>query len=236
MDCIKVVFELVDLLQCKDFCGNVVLKIDICEAFNTLDWSFILYVLAAHGFNNVFCSWILSILMWFVMWCWRWIYNLILEWLLAAHTNCRPCPSHITNHISTTVSCLQFIHNKTWIIPWWIKQHLPQVAQEIRAITIALSLAIDKLVWQHTSLGELTFKNAFIHYSWGNIDSLTWTRQVWRTIIPPSRSFLYWRTIMDCMPSDDNLRKWGLPITSICWHCGTFDETTTHLFFSISFW
>lgn len=39
------------------------MKIDIRKAFDTLDWCFLLKVLAAFGFDQKFCNWIQAILM-----------------------------------------------------------------------------------------------------------------------------------------------------------------------------
>jgi len=38
------------------------LKIDIAKAFDTLEWSFLIHVLRAYGFNETFCNWIQVIL------------------------------------------------------------------------------------------------------------------------------------------------------------------------------
>jgi hypothetical protein len=54
--------EAVNLLHNKSYGGNLALKIDITKAFDTLDWSFLLKVLKAFGFNDTFCNWIKVIL------------------------------------------------------------------------------------------------------------------------------------------------------------------------------
>lgn len=63
MDCIGVVSEFVNLLRKKTFGGNIVLKMDVQKAFDTLDWQFIMNVLYAYGLNDQFCTWIMTILM-----------------------------------------------------------------------------------------------------------------------------------------------------------------------------
>lgn len=40
---------------------NLAFKIDICKAFDTLRWDFIIEVLHCYGFPDIFCSWILEI-------------------------------------------------------------------------------------------------------------------------------------------------------------------------------
>lgn len=61
-DCIFLASEAVNLLDKKAFGGNIAFKIDIAKAFDTLDWSFLLRVLKAFGFNPKFCGWIQAIL------------------------------------------------------------------------------------------------------------------------------------------------------------------------------
>lgn len=61
-ECNCIASEAVNLLDYKSFGGNLALKLDIRKAFDTLDWSFLLGVLKAFGFNSTFCSWIKAIL------------------------------------------------------------------------------------------------------------------------------------------------------------------------------
>lgn len=39
-------------------CGNLILKVDIAKAFDTLNWNFIFKDLNSFGFNSKFCGWI----------------------------------------------------------------------------------------------------------------------------------------------------------------------------------
>jgi len=57
-DCICLASEAVNVLHKKTFGGNHAIKVDIAKAFDTLDWSFIIRVLKAYGFNDMFCKWI----------------------------------------------------------------------------------------------------------------------------------------------------------------------------------
>lgn len=61
-DCICSASEAINLLDKKDFGGQLAMKIDIMKAFDTLDWNFLLNVLRCFGFNEVFCKWIKVIL------------------------------------------------------------------------------------------------------------------------------------------------------------------------------
>ncbi|GAU16832.1 hypothetical protein TSUD_367790 [Trifolium subterraneum] len=61
-DCICLTSEAINMLHNKSFGGNLAIKVDIAKAFDTLQWSFLLRVLKAFGFNQIFCQWIHSIL------------------------------------------------------------------------------------------------------------------------------------------------------------------------------
>ncbi|CAJ2645555.1 unnamed protein product [Trifolium pratense] len=61
-DCICLTSEAINMLNNKNFGGNLAMKIDIRKAFDTLDWDFLLKVLHTFGFSPVFCNWIKVIL------------------------------------------------------------------------------------------------------------------------------------------------------------------------------
>ena len=54
--------EAINSLDKNQFGDNIALKFDICKAFDTLDWNFLVMVLSNFGFSNVFINWILVIL------------------------------------------------------------------------------------------------------------------------------------------------------------------------------
>ncbi|CAL0299683.1 unnamed protein product [Lupinus luteus] len=60
--CICLASEATNLLDHKTFGGNVILKLDIRKAFDTMDWDFLLKTLTAFGFNQKFTNWINVIL------------------------------------------------------------------------------------------------------------------------------------------------------------------------------
>lgn len=62
-DCVCVTSKAINMLQNRSFGGNIAMKIDIKNAFDTMDWGFLLHVLEAFGFNDiVFCNWVQVIL------------------------------------------------------------------------------------------------------------------------------------------------------------------------------
>jgi hypothetical protein len=61
-DCIGIASEAINLLDHKIFGGNVVIKLDIRKAFDTLDWDFLLDTIRAFGFSNTFINWVKIIL------------------------------------------------------------------------------------------------------------------------------------------------------------------------------
>ena len=61
-DCIALAYDCVNVLHKKCYGGSVAMKIDICKAFDTLEWKFLCGVQCAFGFSQIFMDWIDSIL------------------------------------------------------------------------------------------------------------------------------------------------------------------------------
>jgi len=61
-DCVIIASEAINLLDKKQYGGNIALKVDIWKSFNTLDWKFLISVLRSFGFAPLFCDWIIAIL------------------------------------------------------------------------------------------------------------------------------------------------------------------------------
>ncbi|GAU48947.1 hypothetical protein TSUD_285360 [Trifolium subterraneum] len=62
-DCICLTSEAINVLHRKCASGNIVLKVDIAKAFDTLNWNFLLKTLKCFGFSSRFCNWIHFILL-----------------------------------------------------------------------------------------------------------------------------------------------------------------------------
>ena len=61
-ECVILASEAINVIDKRQFGGNVALKVDIKKAFDTLDWNFLIAVLRQFGFPSVFTNWILTIL------------------------------------------------------------------------------------------------------------------------------------------------------------------------------
>ena len=61
-ECVILASEAINILDKRQYGGNIALKVDIAKAFDTLDWNFLLEVLRRFGFDEMFVTWILLIL------------------------------------------------------------------------------------------------------------------------------------------------------------------------------
>jgi len=61
-ECVILTSEVINLLEKRQYGGNVALKVDIAKAFDTLDRNFLLDVLRGFSFAETFVNWILAIL------------------------------------------------------------------------------------------------------------------------------------------------------------------------------
>ncbi|XP_026399241.1 uncharacterized protein LOC113295102 [Papaver somniferum] len=59
---ISLASEMVNEIHIKRKDGNIVLKLDISQAFDTVSWSFVMEVFRRYGFSEKWCTWILHIL------------------------------------------------------------------------------------------------------------------------------------------------------------------------------
>lgn len=90
------------------------------------------------------------------------------------------------------------------------------------------------LLWTESQTGNLSFKEAFTHLNPVH-NSSQWGKIIWQPFIPPSRSCLVWRICHHKLPTDDNIRKVGLALASVCSICGKAEESIEHLFFICPF-
>jgi len=150
------------------------------------------------------------------------------KWLdhsIADHWN---IPSHLLPDMELAVE--HFIVNGRWCLPPYIHQKDPELAAKISKITLHKDDIPDTLPWNLSPDGCLTQKIAF-SCLFGNGQQVNWAKFLWNSFIPPTRSFITWRILFDKLPTDDNLRKRGCCIVSICCFCRRHAETSSHIFF-----
>lgn len=58
-----------------------------------------------------------------------------------------------------------FIGNGRWSIPADLITHLPQLQSEVQEIVIPFVSVEDRLMWDHSILGNLTFKDSFFFHN-----------------------------------------------------------------------
>ncbi|KAK2661872.1 hypothetical protein Ddye_000446 [Dipteronia dyeriana] len=104
---------------------------------------------------------------------------------------------------------------------------------------VAISPVTYSLVWAHSRDGQVSCKSA---YSCMICDSpqVPWWRDVWCRFIPPSRSGLTWRLLLNRFPTEDRLSRAGFHLASRCSVCGVSSESFDHLFIrcplAVSLW
>lgn len=135
------------------------------------------------------------------------------KWLdrsIASHWN---LPASLTSSLSLKVA--DCIVKGNWCIPAYVVLKDPDLASQIHKLTLLVDDIPDKLCWSSAHDGELTNKIAYRTLN-GTGQSVLWAKFIWTPYIPPSRSFITWRLIHNKLPTDDNLRKRGCYIVSIC--------------------
>jgi len=92
----------------------------------------------------------------------------------------------------------------------------------------------DKLIWKHSTNGEITLKEAY-NFKKSNSAKLTWAKLIWSNDVPPFKSLMVWRLMLDKLPTDDNLLSKGCQLPSMCSLCHSTAETSFHLFFDCTY-
>jgi len=120
-----------------------------------------------------------------------------------------------------------YIQNQQWNIPENVHYILPNLRLIVSQVT-------DRLVWKHNPKGELNLKDAYIfkkHHS----PEVHWAKFIWCKDIPPSKSLLVWRCMLDKLPTDENLISRGCHLPSICSLCFKHCESSFHIFFECTY-
>jgi len=141
-------------------------------------------------------------------------------------------PETITSNLPTSVKA--YITNHQWNLPPDIFNAFPQLRTFVNKIDVPISDKEDSLVWKHNSTGTLSLKEAY-EFKKNQFPKLSWTSLIWSKDIPPSKSIMVWRLMLDKLPTDDNLTLRGCSFPSMCSLCFKTNETAFHLFFECPF-
>ncbi|XP_058784636.1 uncharacterized protein LOC131659466 [Vicia villosa] len=95
---------------------------------------------------------------------------------------------------------------------------------------IPFDIRPDKRMWKHDSSGVLSLKLAYSFKRSAAI-FVDWHQFIWSKNIPPSKSFLSWRLLLQKLPTDEQLKFRDFSLPSKCNLCGTDNESDHHLFF-----
>jgi hypothetical protein len=82
-----------------------------------------------------------------------------------------------------------FIVNGHWELPHSLQIHYPQLQQITNQVTIPIEAKDNELNLNHSSLGSLSLKEAYLYMS-PQGQHLFWSKLVWQPTIPPTRSLL----------------------------------------------
>lgn len=80
----------------------------------------------------------------------------------------------------------------------------PNLQSIVDKVTLPMVYKEDRLIWIHSSNGELSLKDAYLYHCTSNISSEDF-RIIWHASIPPSKSMMIWRTLHNKLPTDENL-------------------------------
>jgi hypothetical protein len=124
--------------------------------------------------------------------------------------------------------------NHEWYVPDCVLQIFPNLHTILNKVTIPLSEKEDSLVWKLTQNGDLAFKDAYLYHS-PLTNNISWAKLIWNQSIPPSKTLLLWRCLLNKLPTDDNLAARGCLFPSMCSLCNRSEETLYHLFIDCAF-
>jgi len=116
------------------------------------------------------------------------------------------------------------------MIPHDIAQNHPDLSLLLSKVTIPFMEQTDKLAWKHNSTGLLSLKEAY-DFKKHHFPKVSWAKVIWSKDIPPSKSLLVWRLMLNKISTDDNLALRGCCRPSMCSLCCKFHESSFHQFF-----
>ncbi|GAU48602.1 hypothetical protein TSUD_327140 [Trifolium subterraneum] len=100
--------------------------------------------------------------------------------------------------------------------------------------TLPVESQKDKLIWNASSNGELSVKDAY-EFKRLHLPVKGWAKTIWCKDTPPAKSLLAWRLVHGKIPTDDMLMLRGCTMASVCSLGHSSVESSFHLFFKCSF-
>lgn len=85
-----------------------------------------------------------------------------------------------------------FVVDKKWSIPNCLHIHFPNIVDSIHQIHIPTEDCEDRIVWDRSMNGKLSFKESFLFLNHACTFAPKF-KLIWSKAIPPARSFLVWR-------------------------------------------
>lgn len=116
---------------------------------------------------------------------------------------------------------------------------MPNIVSAARKLPLPHCLSDDMPCWRLSESGILTFKEAYLWFK-PVVNSCPWGNLIWKNHISPYRAFMLWRAINCKMPVDDEFKKRGCHLASMCNLCEMVGKTSIHLFlqcpFAVEIW
>ncbi|XP_045792564.1 uncharacterized protein LOC123887311 isoform X1 [Trifolium pratense] len=126
------------------------------------------------------------------------------------------------------------MHNRSWFIPQNLGVMFPNLKDLVQKVTIPLEYLHDKLIWNNSPTSDLSSKIAY-EFKRHKTQTKNCAKNIWCKDVPPSKSLLVWRLMLDKVPTYDMLMVRGCSMTSMCSICHSYTESAFHLFFNCTF-
>ncbi|KAF6148585.1 hypothetical protein GIB67_042544 [Kingdonia uniflora] len=127
--------------------------------------------------------------------------------------------------LKAKLSCI--IVDGQWNVPTNLAVILHRLNIDINGITIS-SGKPDKMVWKPDVQGKFSVKSAFKEIRKKG-QTCWWSKYLYRKAIHPRLGMWGWRLIHDCLPTDENIRKKGIVVASMCCLCKEAEESSNHI-------
>lgn len=149
------------------------------------------------------------------------------RWLERSIVDIWQVPENMHNSLTMLVS--DYIVDGQWNLPDYFRVKDRALFDRIHLVTLPIEATADNLHWNAATDGHLTNKLAYSFLSAAG-QHVNWHKIVWIAYVPPTRAFICWRFLHNRIPTDENLRKRGCQIVSICCFCRRQAETSNHIF------